>query len=261
MEQDELPQHHRQQQQQQSPDGDAAGQGSVAAADGAAAAAGDNRSKADLLRAKLGGKAAGAGAPAGNRSAADALRARLGGKAPPAAAADAAAGGPEVVHLPLVDAAGRAAPGAFGRETAADAQRALEAAAGGRVAKRVQRYGADGTRERYFADDDSTDLQVRAPSTQHSVLCGDSDCADWRWTISSSLTALWARPRACWVDANGHGNPDCCTRASAACIVTLTGGDMGCGSTDAANTPITLLAVQCGAALQGWLSVWHCPMG
>jgi hypothetical protein len=28
------------------------------------------------------------------------------------------------------------------------------------VAKRVQRYGADGTRERYFADDDSTDLQV-----------------------------------------------------------------------------------------------------
>lgn len=26
--------------------------------------------------------------------------------------------------------------------------------------KRVQRYGADGTRERYFADDDSVDLQV-----------------------------------------------------------------------------------------------------
>lgn len=172
MEQDELPQH-QQHRQQHSPDGDAAGHGSVAAAPrqvtaaGAAAAAGDNRSKADLLRAKLGGKAAGARAPAGNRSAADALRAHLGGKAPPAAAADAAAGGPEVVHLPLVDAAGRAAPGAFGRETAADAQRALEAAAGGRVAKRVQRYGADGTRERYFADDDSTDLQVRGRLTQH----------------------------------------------------------------------------------------------
>jgi hypothetical protein len=116
------------------------------------------------LRARLGGKhaAAAAAAGAGNRSAAEALRARLGGKAPPAAAAagDGGGGGTEVVHLPLVDAAGRAAPGAFGRETAADTQRALEAAAGGRVAKRVQRYGADGTRERYFADDDSTDLQV-----------------------------------------------------------------------------------------------------
>jgi hypothetical protein len=116
------------------------------------------------LRARLGGKPAAAAAAggAGNRSAAEALRARLGGKAPPAVAAagDGGGGGTEVVHLPLVDAAGRAAPGAFGRETAADTQRALEAAAGGRVAKRVQRYGADGTRERYFADDDSTDLQV-----------------------------------------------------------------------------------------------------
>ena len=152
--------------QQQLPDADTAGAASapkLVSADDAAAPAVDNRSKADLLRARLGGKAAaGNEGPAGNRSAADALRARLGGKAaPPAAAAAAGAeGGREVIHLPLVDAAGRAAPGAFGRETAADAQRALETAAGGRVAKRVQRYGADGTRERYFADDDSTDLQV-----------------------------------------------------------------------------------------------------
>jgi hypothetical protein len=125
------------------------------------AAAGDNRSKADLLRARLGCKPATAGP--GNRSAADALRARLGGKAPPAAAE--AGSKHEVVHLPLVDASGRAAPGAFGRETAADTQRALEAAAGGRVAKRIQRYGEDGKRERYFADDDNTDLQVREQDT------------------------------------------------------------------------------------------------
>jgi hypothetical protein len=161
MEQDE---HIQQQQQQQrsgqlpDEDDDMATASKHVAADVSAAAAGDNRSKAVLLRARLGGKPATAGP--GNRSAADALRARLGGKAPPAAAAEAGSKH-EVVHLPLVDASGRAVPGAFGRETAADTQRALEAAAGGRVAKRVQRYGEDGKRERYFADDDSTDLQVR----------------------------------------------------------------------------------------------------
>jgi hypothetical protein len=44
--------------------------------------------------------------------------------------------------------------------SAAEARRKQEAAAGGRVAKRVQRFGSDGTRERYFADDDAVDLQV-----------------------------------------------------------------------------------------------------
>jgi hypothetical protein len=160
----------QQQQQQQQPEGLQSAP-KVVAADGTAACS--NHSKADLLRQRLGGKA-----PPANRSAADALRARLGGKAPAAANdSDDARPAAEVVHLPLVDAAGRAAPGAFGRESAAQTQRALEAAAGGRVAKRVQRYGADGTRERYFADDDSTDLQVRCAEGGATALCGSQGFA------------------------------------------------------------------------------------
>lgn len=75
----------------------------------------------------------------GNQSVADALRARLMGRAAPAASAAApaaaAGGGRQAVALPLVDASGRAAPGAFGRKTAgADAL-----PEGNRIPKQTQR--------------------------------------------------------------------------------------------------------------------------
>lgn len=77
--------------------------------------------------------------PSGNQSVADALRARLMGKAPPGGQGSAASpgqrAGREAVALPLVDAHGRAAPGAFGRKTAgADA-----VPEGNRIAKQTQR--------------------------------------------------------------------------------------------------------------------------
>jgi hypothetical protein len=184
MEEDERGQQQQQRRRQGSSSGDeqardvaepAAAAAAAAQQHVAAPASGSNRATADLLRARLGGASKGpAAAPppaaaaaggAGNRSAAEALRARLAGKPVPAAAAAEPAGAGkqrEVVVLPQVDARGRAMPGAFGRESAGDGLRAAEAAAGGRMNKRVQRYGADGTRERYFADDDSVDLQVRA---------------------------------------------------------------------------------------------------
>ena len=127
---------------------------------------GDNKDTAAALRAKLaGGSAAGAGDGAGggggNRSTAAALRAKLLGHG---GAADGAGGGGgkerEVVHLPMVDASGRAMPGTFGREAAGEAARGVERAVGGRAPKRVQRYGEDGEKTRYFADDDAVDLQV-----------------------------------------------------------------------------------------------------
>jgi hypothetical protein len=127
---------------------------------------GDNKDTAAALRAKLdGGSAAGQGHGDGNKSTAAALRAKLSGRAGVAAVAagsgGAGGGGErEVVHLPLVDAAGRAMPGTFGREGAGEAARRVETAVGGRAPKRVQRYGEDGEKTRYFADDDAVDLQV-----------------------------------------------------------------------------------------------------
>ncbi len=148
-----------------------------------------NKGMAALLRARLssGAAAGGSGAPAGNKDIAAALRAKLGGK-PTAAGSEGthgraggaeeagALGRKEVVVLPQVDASGRAAPGAFGREAGGDARRSQEVAAGGRVAKRVQRYGADGSKERYFADDDNVDLQVSESSCcgKHSIRSNDA---------------------------------------------------------------------------------------
>jgi hypothetical protein len=99
-----------------------------------------------------------------NRSVAAALRARLagslgGGAQQPAQQAAAAAPPPprEPELLPVVGEDGRAAPGAFGRRGVAQSVREVErahGAPGGRAPKgTVQRYGADGRRERYFADD------------------------------------------------------------------------------------------------------------
>ncbi len=58
-----------------------------------------------------------------------------------------------MVHLPLVDAQGRAVRGAFGREAAGAG---TDPAAGRRAgSKAPQRYNKEtGEKERYFADDD-----------------------------------------------------------------------------------------------------------
>ena len=61
----------------------------------------------------------------------------------------------QVEVLPAVDAQGRAARGAFGRETAGKGL-----PDGGRKPKRVQRYGEAGEKERYFRDDDGKDLDA-----------------------------------------------------------------------------------------------------
>ncbi|KAK9827469.1 hypothetical protein WJX74_004333 [Apatococcus lobatus] len=97
----------------------------------------------------------------GNKSAAAALRARLLGKAVPAAPASTAASQQPIqrpamkdtVVLPQVDATGRAMPGEFGR-----ASRASTADDRGGRPRKIQRYGEEGQKERYFADDDSKDL-------------------------------------------------------------------------------------------------------
>jgi hypothetical protein len=142
-----------------------------------------NQDRAAALRARLSGAAvppqlqqqqavadgaATADAGGGNQSKAALLRAKLMGKpVPPAAPAPAPGAsqppGRQVVALPLVDARGRAAPGAFGREGAGAAARALEQHVQGRAPKRVKRYGEGGDKERYYADDDAVDLQVRLP--------------------------------------------------------------------------------------------------
>lgn len=140
----------------------------------------DNLSAAALLRQRLGGGAGtraepvpgpgpGAGGPVANKSTAALLRARLQGKQ--AAAQGEGDGGEEqgvigrrkeVVSLPAVLADGRAAPGAFGRNRAG-----AGAAPPGRRPKRVERYGADGQKERYFADDDDVDVRELVKRTKY----------------------------------------------------------------------------------------------
>jgi hypothetical protein len=117
-----------------------------------------------------------AAAAGGNMSVAAALRARLSGRAPPAAAAHPPAGPPsaaarrqheqhqehEHVALPLIDAQGRAAPGAFGREAAGAKE------SGVRPARRVERYDG-GEKRRYYADDDAADLATLVKRTKYEV--------------------------------------------------------------------------------------------
>lgn len=95
-----------------------------------------------------------------NMSAAAALRARLfGGNSSKAPQALASAGSVSDEILPMVTADGRAAPGAFGRDTTIKG--GVRVAEGQvRKAPRVTQRFEDGTRTRYFADDDKslTDL-------------------------------------------------------------------------------------------------------
>jgi len=107
-----------------------------------------------------------------NLSAAAMLRARLSGRKAPSSTARH--GEPkqklgkqeETVILPLIDASGRAAPGAFGRESASTA---AGADASTRPIKKVERYDQDGQRKRYFADDDSLDLDTLVKRTKYGT--------------------------------------------------------------------------------------------
>lgn len=92
-----------------------------------------------------------------NTSVAAMLRARLAGKAP---REDQTAD--THVVLPMVDAQGRAAPGAFGRETAAQVDGGLK------PQKRFDRY-TDGEKTRYFASDDAVDLDTMVKRTKHGM--------------------------------------------------------------------------------------------
>ncbi|CAD7702729.1 unnamed protein product [Ostreobium quekettii] len=117
-----------------------------------------------------GGGSLRAGTEATNRSAADLLRARLMGKRASAQQEGAAEGTarsdePAVVQLPMVDAHGRAAPGAFGREAALRSS-----------GKPSTKFGGDGKRERYF-DDDDADLRTLVKRARHGDDGGDVDAA------------------------------------------------------------------------------------
>lgn len=91
-----------------------------------------------------------------NKSAAAMLRERLGGKAYSSRA------GPhhETVVLPLIDASGRAVPGAFGRESAGVVAGEV------RPTKRVERFEG-GERKRYYGDDDAVDLNTLVKRTKY----------------------------------------------------------------------------------------------
>ena len=113
-----------------------------------------------------------------NAAAAAALRARLTGRPVPTAAAAAPLAVPAApaappattaIHLPLVDAAGRATAGAFGRAAAAPAGAAAAAGAPLPISRRVtQRVGPDGQRARHFADDDTAgDVTALARAAAH----------------------------------------------------------------------------------------------
>ena len=97
-----------------------------------------------------------------NVSAAAALKAKLTGRPPPPPPTTTEA--TKQIALPLVDAQGRAAPGAFGRETtSADADHKY------RTSKQVERFEG-GERKRYYGDDDSVDLDTLVKRTKYGQI-------------------------------------------------------------------------------------------
>lgn len=64
------------------------------------------------------------------------------------------------VILPMIDARGKAAPGAFGRETAVQAHGTRD------HKKKLDRF-QDGKKSRYFADDDDVDLDTMVKRSKH----------------------------------------------------------------------------------------------
>jgi len=96
----------------------------------------------------------------GNLSAAALLRARLTGKKATTDSGEEKRA--KEVVLPMVDDKGRAAPGAFGRETLAEVSGSV------RPQKRIQRY-KDGEKTRYFAEDDAVDLDTMVKRTKYQM--------------------------------------------------------------------------------------------
>lgn len=92
-----------------------------------------------------------------NTSVAAMLRARLSGRK-----VEKSSNEEKEIVLPMVDASGKAAPGAFGRETAVQAHGSRQ------HGKRLDRY-EEGLKSRYFANDDTTDLDTMVRRTKHGV--------------------------------------------------------------------------------------------
>jgi len=188
-----------------------------------------NRAVADKLRRQAlgnaGAAAAETAAPSANKSVAEMLRAKLKGLPVPApavgastSAAAAAAPAPgsesrgeeggaegqergrrQVVALPLVDAQGRAVRGAFGRENAGAALDPRDPY----NKKRVQRYGDDGQRARYFKDDDDVDLDTLVKRTKY----GDDHDDNLDKTVTANIMRK-ARFRAGDLDADAEYDHD-----------------------------------------------------
>ncbi|MEW5298260.1 MAG: hypothetical protein WDW36_001405 [Sanguina aurantia] len=172
----------------------------IAAAAAAAAAAAEAGEDLGVGVGGGGGSSSVGSGGGGNRSAMEMIRARLqhrpgvgatqdnGGAAGPAAAsgggagAGAGAGGEgapatrkkELVNIPLVDGRGKLAPGAFGRDVAGAG--ALEGG-GKRAGSKVQRYNAEGEKERYFHDDDKSDLATLVKRAKYGDDGTDMDAA------------------------------------------------------------------------------------
>lgn len=152
---------------------------------------------ADERRHSSAAQPAAAPAPAagGNLGAAAALRARLLGKGPPPAEAPPR---PAEELLPLVDARGRAVPGAFGRETAG-AREPQRGPTGRRPPARTDRYAGPGDgartteRQRYFADDDDpgADVASLAKRARH----GDDGAVDLDRAMARGIARSGARFR------------------------------------------------------------------
>jgi hypothetical protein len=110
-----------------------------------------------------------------------ALRARLGGRPPPPAPPPTT-----TLDAALVDASGRAAAGAFGRDEAGRAHPA--------VGKRTQRYDPSGARGRWFADDDDAgaDVATLAKRARHG---DDRGAIDVDAAIAKGILKQGARYR------------------------------------------------------------------
>ena len=125
---------------------------------------GRDREHQDLLESKK---------PSTNKSAAAMLRARLGGGINHESGAGSSHQRgvnlmdkvPKEVQLPLIDSQGKAVPGAFGREKASETTIFEDKSFKSR--KMVERYDVDGQKARYYADDDSTDLNTLVKRTKY----------------------------------------------------------------------------------------------
>ncbi|GMH40688.1 hypothetical protein BSKO_08592 [Bryopsis sp. KO-2023] len=115
----------------------------------------------------LGGERPSSGGQDGNVSAAALLRAQLTGKSAPSKKRGAVSD--DVVNLPLVDSHGRAVRGAFGRDGTEVAPR--------NPRSKTDNFHQDGSRKRYFDDDDDVDLKTLVKRSRYGDDTIDMDRA------------------------------------------------------------------------------------